>query len=245
MARENFCFTYYDGDAARDKAHMTRLERGGYDDIISAQRKRGHLSTSDLKRVLGKDFDECWPSIEWILKKDEEGKFFIEWLEISVKKGAKFSEHQRENVQKRWEKNTNVIPNEYQKNTNVIPLEDEDEDEDEDVLENVNEDELVYEFENFWNLYDKKVGDKEKLKKVWAKIKKIDRQSIINHIPKYKQAQPDKKYRKNPETYLNNKSWNDEIIENGNLNTQKNGTKSNGSDKLGTSAARIKTAREW
>ena len=35
----------------------------------------------------------------------------------------------------------------------------------------------------------------------------------MEHIPKYKQAQPDKKFRKNPETFLNNKSWNDEIIE--------------------------------
>jgi hypothetical protein len=34
----------------------------------------------------------------------------------------------------------------------------------------------------------------------------------MEHVAKYKQAQPDKKFRKNPETYLNNKSWNDEII---------------------------------
>ncbi len=32
------------------------------------------------------------------------------------------------------------------------------------------------------------------------------------YIPKYKAAQPNKQYRKNPETFLNNKSWNDELI---------------------------------
>ena len=34
----------------------------------------------------------------------------------------------------------------------------------------------------------------------------------MNYIELYKQSQPDKQFRKNPETFLNNKSWNDEII---------------------------------
>ena len=34
----------------------------------------------------------------------------------------------------------------------------------------------------------------------------------MNHLPLYKKSQPNKKYRKDPATYLNNKSWNDEII---------------------------------
>ena len=67
-------------------------------------------------------------------------------------------------------------------------------------------------FDDFWNLYDKKVGDKEKIKTKWAKLKDSDREAIMNHLPLYKQAQPNKKYRKDPATYLNNKSWNDEII---------------------------------
>jgi 5-methylcytosine-specific restriction endonuclease McrA len=91
VAKEDFCFTYYDGDAARDKAHMTRLERGAYDDIISAQRKRGHLSIDDIKRVLSKDFTECWPSLEWILKKDAEEKYFIEWVDNSINQRRSWS----------------------------------------------------------------------------------------------------------------------------------------------------------
>ena len=34
----------------------------------------------------------------------------------------------------------------------------------------------------------------------------------MKHLPLYKKSQPNKKYRKDPATYLNNKSWNDEII---------------------------------
>jgi len=79
-------------------------------------------------------------------------------------------------------------------------------------------------FDSFWDLYDKKVGEKGKLFKKWLKLSDDERVKIIEHIPQYKLAQPDKKYRKNPETYLNNKSWNDEII---NANGTKNGHNKN------------------
>lgn len=69
-----------------------------------------------------------------------------------------------------------------------------------------------YSFDQFWNDYDKKVGDKEKLKRKWDKIKESDKLLIKFHILKYKISEPNKKFRKNPETYLNNHSWNDEII---------------------------------
>jgi len=68
------------------------------------------------------------------------------------------------------------------------------------------------EFERFWNLYDKKVDKKDKLLKKWKALSKKDRAAIFEHIPKYKEAQPDKRFRKNPLTYINNESWNDEII---------------------------------
>lgn len=74
------------------------------------------------------------------------------------------------------------------------------------------ENEIINEFEIFWNLYNKKIGDKDKLFKKWKLLKKEDKEKIFIHIPKYIESQPDKKFRKNPETYLNNKSWNDEII---------------------------------
>ena len=70
----------------------------------------------------------------------------------------------------------------------------------------------ILSFDEFWNLYDKKVGDRDKLKKKWEHISEDDRLKISEHIPAYRMTQPDKKYRKNPDTYLNNKSWNDEII---------------------------------
>ena len=67
-------------------------------------------------------------------------------------------------------------------------------------------------FDVFWDLYDKKVGDKQKLIKKWDSLKNEERELAIKHIPNYKISQPDKKFRKDPQTYINNKSWNDEII---------------------------------
>jgi hypothetical protein len=67
-------------------------------------------------------------------------------------------------------------------------------------------------FIDFWNLYDKKVGNKHKIEKKWNKLRRKDQEAILKYVPKYKEAQPEKRFRKNPETFLNNKSWEDEII---------------------------------
>jgi hypothetical protein len=75
------------------------------------------------------------------------------------------------------------------------------------INENINID-----FEWFWNEYDKKIGEKQKLKKKWNKLTDEERQNAMNYLDLYKQSVPDKQFRKNPETFLNNKSWNDEII---------------------------------
>jgi hypothetical protein len=66
-------------------------------------------------------------------------------------------------------------------------------------------------FEAFWELYDKKV-DSHSCKKKWARLSDKDREAAMKYIPGYKKAQPDKKFRKNPLTYLNRMGWEDELI---------------------------------
>ena len=66
-------------------------------------------------------------------------------------------------------------------------------------------------FDFFWDAYDKKVG-KTKAEKLWSRLTTAEKKACLDYIPAYKQAQPDKQYRKNPETFLRNKSWNDKII---------------------------------
>jgi hypothetical protein len=97
MAKSDFCFTFYDGDAARDMQHMDRLTRGGYIDFIISQRKFGRLSLDFVKRILGKDFSEIWPQIEIVCSQDENQRYYLEWLERSEAKAKSHSAHQSEN----------------------------------------------------------------------------------------------------------------------------------------------------
>jgi hypothetical protein len=77
----------------------------------------------------------------------------------------------------------------------------------------------AFEFEKFWNVYDKKI-EIAAAEKAWKKLS-IDENLfslIINSAKKYVLATPDKTFRKNPATWLNSKCWNDEIIVRANQN---------------------------
>lgn len=66
-------------------------------------------------------------------------------------------------------------------------------------------------FDVFWKLYDKKVG-KVKAQKLYEALSDKDRKAALEYIPLYVSSQPDKQYRKNPETFLRNRAWEDELI---------------------------------
>jgi hypothetical protein len=76
-------------------------------------------------------------------------------------------------------------------------------------------------FDDFWNLYDKKVGDKNKAEKMWNKLKDQDRESIMKYIPKYILSQPEKKFRLHPTSFLNQNGWESELIISNNINDKK------------------------
>lgn len=118
MAKSDFCFTYYDGDAASDMQHMNRLERGAYTDLILFQRKiKGPFTIDQARKFLSRDFDSVWPSMELILKVTDDGRYFIEWLFKSEEKAKKHSEFQSE---KRKGK-TKQEPNDNQTQTESKP----------------------------------------------------------------------------------------------------------------------------
>ena len=66
-------------------------------------------------------------------------------------------------------------------------------------------------FEKFWNLYDKKTSYKKCFAK-WKTIQKKNYDIIFKHVEKYVKSKPEKQYRKDPETYLNQEFWESEII---------------------------------
>ena len=76
----------------------------------------------------------------------------------------------------------------------------------------VNKNILNIEFDNFWNLYNYKVGSKSKVLKKWESLSVKNCILIMDHLPHYIQSTPDKQFRKHPATYLNNQGWFDEIV---------------------------------
>ena len=66
-------------------------------------------------------------------------------------------------------------------------------------------------FDKFWNYYDKK-RNKDKTKKLFYNLSNESLELIRLNLPKYLESTPDKKYRKDPDVYLRNECWNDEVI---------------------------------
>lgn len=125
-------FLFYDGDAARDVSHMNRLERGCYFDFIQAQKKFGPMNLVAIKKILGKDFDECWAALNLVLTYEED-MYFIAWLKDSIEKRRKFSESRSEN-----RKGKKQAENKGEGSTYVEHM----------VIENANENENVIVFGN-------------------------------------------------------------------------------------------------
>lgn len=110
---------------------------------------------------------------------------------------VKYNEYQDDNKQ-----SNKRVTNEQQTNNKQITT----------TKNDKNNNNSILSFDDFWNLYDFKVGSKTKLEKKYASISEQDRQKIKNHVPMYIASQPEKQFRKRPATYLNNESWNDEIV---------------------------------
>ena len=149
-------------------------------------------------------------------------RYSVETKEIALKNWVKYNDSNSPKVKA-------CIDNELKKVKNRVLIQyiysmdthSQEEEEQEEEKEQEQQQEVNIDFDWFWNGYDKKVGVKEKLKYKWNKLSDKERQDAMNYIDLYKQAIPDKQFRKNPETFLNNKSWNDEIITRNNTSSDK------------------------
>lgn len=76
-------------------------------------------------------------------------------------------------------------------------------------------------FELFWKAYDKNVG-RLNCEKLWMHLTNEQRNAVLDYTPKYVLSQPEKKYRLDPENFLEREKWHDEIIS-GDHNPSQNG----------------------
>ena len=185
---------FYTSDFLSGTFTMDNEQVGKYIRLLCLQHQKGKLTEKDMLSIC-KAYDvEIWDKF-----KVEDGLYYNDRMLNETVRRQKFSESRRNNAKSPKKESTSEA---YAKH-----METETENRTITINENINID-----FEWFWNEYDKKVGDKQKLKKKWNKLTDEERQNAMNYLDLYKQSVPDKQFRKNPETFLNNKSWNDEII---------------------------------
>lgn len=104
IAKSEFCFTYYDGEASRDMLHMNRREKGCYIDLMTYIRNFGPVTLATVKKILNVDFEDCWPQVEPVLKLNEEGKYYIGWVDKSIKRDEEYSKSQKAKADEYWDK---------------------------------------------------------------------------------------------------------------------------------------------
>jgi len=213
-------FLFYPGDYLRDTQVLSEESQVAYDRIMCEHMRNICISQQRLKFFIKRLNDDQQEEIMSVLEECSDG-FQIPWVAESITKRKAYSESRRRNRASKPDKHMSNISSSY-----VPHMENENENENVNVNKTENQDEKIKveifpTFEDFWNQYDKKVG-KPKCQKLWKQIKQKDRESIVDHLDKYIPSTPDKAYRKNPETYLRNRGWEDEILEN-NLNNKTHG----------------------
>jgi len=183
-------FLFYPNDYLGGTMGMTFEEKGAYIDLLMLQFNRGHMT----EHMIGHTVGQLWKNIKDKFIQDPTGLWYNVRLDEEKSKRMAFTQSRRNNIKG---VNQHTLGHMTSHMDNV----------------NVNEDKNInIDFDFFWNDYDKKVGDKSRLKSKWNKLSDNDRNQIMNYLPLYIDAVPDKQFRKNPETFLNNKSWLDEIV---------------------------------
>ena len=79
---------------------------------------------------------------------------------------------------------------------------------------------IIKTFMSWWTLYNKKVGKKETLAYWLKNIKETEHIKILKHTTQYVKNN-EKQYRKDPVRYLKRKTWEDELVENTNIDISK------------------------
>jgi uncharacterized protein YdaU (DUF1376 family) len=185
-------FLFYPNDYLGGTMGMTFEEKGAYIELLMLQFNRGHMT----EHMIGHTVGQLWKNIKDKFIQDPTGLWYNVRLDEEKSKRIAFTQSRRNNI-KGINQHTLGHMTSHMENVNV----------------NVNKDKNInIDFDFFWNDYDKKVGDKSRLKSKWNKLSDKDRNDIMNYLPLYIEAVPDKQFRKNPETFLNNKSWLDEIV---------------------------------
>lgn len=194
---KDFAFMFYPGDYLRDTQCLSEKAQVAYDRIMCEHMRNICITQKQLnfftKRLSPDEFAE----LMFILHETNNG-YEIEWVAESIRERIAYNDSRSKNRKGKIKEDMKTYDSH---------MEGEGEGEDNSIIKSIN-----VPFEKFWNLYDKKRGDKSKLSKKWESFSDEIRLEIMAYLPKYIQSTPDKSFRKDPQTFFNNHSWEDEII---------------------------------
>jgi hypothetical protein len=126
-----FAFLFYVNDWAGGTQWLTRLQRGGYLDLLLYQVNNTCFSLEEIKKILGNDFDNIWTSISCKFI-EENGKFYNKKMREVLEARFKFTDSRRNNRLNKTKKHKNNI-----RKTSVKLMEKEKEKEIEEVKDNI------------------------------------------------------------------------------------------------------------
>lgn len=202
MAKDPILPLYYN-DLRGTTATWSDEELGAYVRLLIEQWDKGFLP-NDYQRLtrLATSLPTTWPLIKDKFP-EVDGVLKNPVMEAIRLKRLKFKEKQSDNIRKRYQNSTKSI-------TKKLPLESENE------IEGIKELHAKIDswptFEDFWNKYAKKI-DRPKCESRFKKISQADREKIMRHLIAYIPATTDLQFRKDPATYLNNRSWENDVIQ--------------------------------
>ena len=97
MPKKDFAFLFYVNDWAGGTQWMSRLQRGGYLDLLLYQVNNHKISFDEIKQILGDDFERCWDKLSSKFIKDDNGFYYNKKMSEVIELRSKFTESRRNN----------------------------------------------------------------------------------------------------------------------------------------------------
>jgi len=199
---------FYTSDFLSGTFTMTDEQVGKYMRLLCLQHQKGKLTEKDMLSIC-KAYDvDIWDKF-----KIEDGVFLNERMYNETIRRQKFSESRRNNAKSTKNDSTSKAYAQHM------------ETETETITENITINKTKakiqdWQFEDWWLNYDYKIS-KDKAQKSWNKLTEQEKDIALQKVAEYVESTPDKSFRKHPTTYINQKSFNDEIITRNNTSSDK------------------------
>jgi uncharacterized protein YdaU (DUF1376 family) len=233
---------FYTSDFLTGTLLMSFEEKGIYIHLLCIQHQLGGIPEKDMS-IICKGYDSVFRKFE----KGVDGIFRNKRMQEEIEKRVSYSESRKKN--RLSKKDTPIISPTHDEHMSKH-MENENENENENIIIDVNKDvvekihtaEIYPTFDDFWNLYDLKEDKKDCVKK-WGKLTQSEKELIMLYIEPYKSSLSDLKYQRNPVTFINKRTWENELKKSTQHGKQQSGsaTVEQITNKLGDAFKYVKT----